>query len=205
MSGAYIASGKHEVFNIFGVERAQRDAVRLGQALFLKMCAVLAAHCKAAGEVVVYLPAAVCDLVGELSAVFNIVLREYVIAYVAAALALAGQEADKVKLPIFGAVVAAVFHVIPDAEGDLQQLVARRFGVVNGIRLASKLYPVEVGVDLVKALVRLEFHLLIGIVAVCPVGSGKWAGVIGLVRLYHKAHAHCFAVGFGKSEFLAEL
>ena len=76
---------------------------------------------------------------------------------------------------------------------------------MDRIRLAAELDPVEVCVYLVKAFVRLELHFLVGVIAVCPVGSGEGAGMIGLMRLYHKAHAHGLAVCLGKPERLAEL
>ena len=204
MSCAYIASGKHEVFNIFRIKGTQRDPVRLGKPFFLQVRAILAAHCKAAGQVIVDLPAAVGNLVGELSAVFNVLLSENVVADIAAAFPLAGEEADKVKLPVVRAVVAAVFHVIPHAESDLQKLIARRFGVMYRIRLAAKLYPVEIGVYFVKALVGLELHFLIGVKSVCPVGSGELAHMVGFVCLDHKAHAHCLTVCLGQTEGFAE-
>ena len=87
------------------------------------MSALLARHGEAARKVIVYLPAAVGYLVVKLSARLDVVLRQNVVADIPAALSLSGQEAEEVKLPVIRPVVAAVLYMIPDSEGDLQQLV----------------------------------------------------------------------------------
>ena len=78
--------------------------------------------------VVVHGPAAVGHEVVEAAAGLDVVLGEDVVADVAAALALGGQELDPVQGPVgcFLLVRAAVLDVVPHAEGDLA--AARRAG-----------------------------------------------------------------------------
>ena len=63
------------------------------------------------------------------------------IAAVATAFALGGQELEPLQRPIGGAVIAAILDVVPDPERDLQQFIPQSFGIVNRIVLAAELHP----------------------------------------------------------------
>ena len=54
-----------------------------------------------------------------------------------------------------------VLHVVPHAEGDLEQFVAQLLGVGDGVGLSAEFDPVEVGVGLEKALVRLMVERIV--------------------------------------------
>ena len=94
---------------------------------------------------IVHRPAAEGDQVLKLTLCLNVMLGQHVVADVAAALTLAGQEADPFQLPILCVMVAVVLDVIPDAEGDLEQIVADLLGIVDAVAVAAQLDPPEVG------------------------------------------------------------
>ena len=204
MGCADVASCEHKVVNVLGVECAERYAVRLSKTALLQMSFALRAHIEAAGQVVVYLPAAVSYGVGELTSCFNVVLRDYVIANVSAAFALSRQETDEIKLPVVSAVVALVFDVVPNAEGDLEQLVAGFFGVTQGIHHAAELYPIEVCVYLIETFVGFEVHFFVSVICVRPNGRYIFALVVGFVRLNHKTHSHSVLISHVETKLLAK-
>ena len=204
VGAAYVASCEHKVVNVLGIEGTEGNTVGLGEAALLQMTLALSAHVEAAGQVVVDLPAAVRNCVGELTARLNVVLGDNVIANVSAAFALSGQEADKVELPVVCAVVALILDVIPNAKGDLEKLIASLFGVAKGINHTAKLNPIEVCVYLVKTFVGLEVHFFVCVICVRPDGRNVLYLVVGLVSLDHKAHAHGMAVRYLKAKLLAK-
>ena len=203
MGGADVAAREHQVFDVFGIQAAVGDAVGLGQPPLLQVAACVAAHAEAAGQVIVDLPAAVGHGIGENGMVFHVVLVEDIVAHVPAAFPLAGQEAHPFQLPVLGSVVALVFHMIPHAKGNLEQLVTHLFGVADAVLHAAQLDPVKVGVDLVQV-VGLEVHFLVGFEGIGPGGRGVGDGVIGLPGLEQDAHAHGVAVRLLQTEFLVE-
>ena len=82
---------------------------------------------------IVNLPAAVGNDIGKWRAAFHIVLRQYIVAHIAAAFALAGQETDPFQIPVFRAVIAVVLHVIPHAEGNFEELIPYFLSVADAV------------------------------------------------------------------------
>ena len=201
---ADVSAREHKVFNVLGVEGTERDGVRLGKAALLKMSATLCIHMESAGEVVVDLPTAVSNRILKARTIFNVVLGDDVITDITAALALTGKESDEFEIPIFCTVVSVVLDMVPNAECDLEKLVADLLGVIDGVLHTAKLDPIEVGVHLID-LVGLVVHRVIIGEVVCPSGRSVADGMIGLAALDHKAHSHGVVVCDLKSEFLAEL
>ncbi len=136
-----VAAGKEEVADVARVEAAIRDAV--GRRRFVED-GRLARIVDGVGVVVVHRPAAVRDDVVEAAARQDVILRQDVIAHVADVLALAGQAADPLQLPALAAAIRVILDVGPDAVADLEQLVAVRVGVGDGVARAAHLQPPEV-------------------------------------------------------------
>ena len=197
---ADVAAGEEEVFHVARVERAVRNVVRgldadrdVGRGVTLE----------AVGVVVVERPAAVGHDVGELAERFDVALGEDAVAHVAAALALAGEEADPVERPVRGAVVAVVLVVVPEAVGDAQKLVAHLLGVGDGVLHAAKLEPPVVPAGGEGADPRLEVG--VGGIDMRPGRRREGLGRRHFARLDEAAHAHCAGVGLLMAERLAEL
>ena len=70
------------------------------------------------GKVVIHCPAAVGYHIGEASLTFHVALCDDVLTHIPPAFALAGQKSHPIERPVFIAVVALVFYVIPHAEGN---------------------------------------------------------------------------------------
>ena len=168
------------------------------------MRAAFGVHMKAAGQMIVNLPAAVGHGVREGRAVFHIVLGEHHISHIAAAFTLAGQESHPFQIPVFRAVIAVILHMIPYAEGDLEQFVADFLGIVDGILHAAQLDPVEVGVDRLQVVGLVVHGVVIGKI-IGPLGRRVGNGVIRFPALQQQAHTHGVPVRFFQPEFLAVL
>ena len=139
---------------------------------------------------IVHGPAAVCHDVFKLSLAFYIVLGQGIVADIAAAFALARQNAYPVQapVPVAFAQFGRVFDIIPQPIGNLEQFIADSFRIVNGIPIASQLQIPEI--------FRRAGHIgdAVGKVflgkARRPVRGDKLAGGAFLARLDHAAHAH---------------
>ena len=83
-------------------------------------------------------PAAIGDHVIETPFRLDFLLRQNVVAQIAARLTFARKEANPIQNPIVGLVVAMIFDMVPHAEGDGQQAVAYRLRVANSIFLCGR-------------------------------------------------------------------
>ena len=202
MGSADIASCKHQVIDIPGIQTTVRDAVGLTQAALLQVH-TLAGHGKATGQVVVDLPTAIGNGIVKVGMILHIMLRQDIVAYIAAAFPLAGQETDPFQLPVLCTVVAPVLDMVPCTEGDLQQLITNFFRIVDAVLHAAQLHPVEIGVDSVE-IMGLVVHLFVCLKGISPCRRGKGNGVICLSCLDHDAHAHGMVIGNLQTEFLTE-
>ena len=79
---------------------------------------------------VVHSPAGICNGVWKVSAGFHVVLRNYMIAYIASAFALSGKKSHPVKLKVFKICLFAVLYKVPYSESYLHKLIAALVGVV---------------------------------------------------------------------------
>ena len=145
---------------------------------------------KALRKMIVHSPACIRHGIGKLTLAVHVILRDHVFADIAAAFALTGHKADPFQLPVFHAVVAVIFHVIPHAVADLEQLVTAAVGIVNAIPFATHLNPPEVGV----LVVRFVGQIGIRGVFIRPCGRCKFDGMVGFADLEQAAHAHGIAV-----------
>ena len=150
---------------------------------------------------VVNLPAAVGDGIHKGRAVFHVVLGQHIVAHIAAAFALAGQEADPFQIPVFRAVIAVILHMIPHAESNLEQLVAHFLGVADAVLHAAQFYPVEVGVDGVQ-IVGLVVHRVVVREIIGPGRRRVGDGMVGLTALDQDAHAHGVVIRLLQTELL---
>ena len=155
-------------------------------------------------KVVVHGPAAVGDDVREIPTFrLDVQLGEEVVAHEAAALPFAGKEADPVQDPVVRAMVAPVLDVVPDAESDLEELVAELLLVVDGVIHAADFEPPEILVAGHGMAAFGQFPVVI--VAVGPGRRNECLWPVGLARLDQAGKAHGPFVGLFRGDRLAEL
>ena len=99
---------------------------------------------KTGGVVVVDGPAAVSDGIVKAVAGEDIFFIEDVVSDIAAAFPFAGEKSDPVDGEVFHAVIAMIFHVIPDAEHGFKQFIAQGFGIGDGIIHSAEFDPPEI-------------------------------------------------------------
>jgi len=137
VGGADVAPGEEQVGYVDRMEHPKGDGVGGGGRQELRFLVDIAAVEKAHRVVVVQRPAAVSDHVVEGPVRLDVVLSQDVRPDIAPAFAFAGQEADPLQLPGFGAMVAVVLEVVPHAVGGLEQLVADLLGIVEYLLVAT--------------------------------------------------------------------
>ena len=157
----------------------------------------------AARMVVVHRPPAIGDEVVETSLSAYVVLRQDVIAHVAAAFALARQETHPFQHPVLGSVITAILDVIPDTEGHLEQVVADDLRIVDGILLTAQLDPPEVRARIFDG-VRTKGQIRVGRVDVGPRRRDKRLRTVGLASLDQAAHPHRLVVRLLRFDVLVE-
>ena len=185
---ADVAAGKHQVGHVDRVQAAEGNLIRR---LGLDVVRGIAHEFEAQRVMVVHRPAAVGNGVGEGVAFLQIALVEHVRALVAAALALAGQEADPLDLPVLHAVVALILDVVPHAVGNAQQFLIDGLRVADGIgfRLAAQLDPPEVHAR-ADDVVILQVHALVVGIGVRPFRLDEGTRMIRLTGLDEDGRAH---------------
>ena len=115
MRHADIASRHQEIFNIPRVKTAERNGIHAGENERRSRAGMpFAEH--AFRRMDVDRPAAVCDRIGKIGMIHDIVLRQDVIARQPPRLPFRRNRGDPVDRVVCRAVVAAVLHMIPHAE-----------------------------------------------------------------------------------------
>ena len=202
VSGADVPAGKHQIVDVPGVKRTERDPVGVFQSAFLQMGSLLAGEVESARQMIVDLPAAIGNFILESPAAFQIVLRKHMISDEPDAFAFSRQESDPFQFPVVRTVIAVVFHVIPGAECDFEQFVADFLRVMDRILHSAQFYPVEIGVQILKHGMGFVPHGFVVRVAVCPGRGNEFHFMIPLPALQQQTHAHGMPVGFLHGEFL---
>ena len=186
---ADVSSRKNQITDILGDHATQRQAPGTGRRMPNGGATVWIV--KALGKMIVHRPSRIGDKVLKAAFRLHIVLGDGVFAHVATTFTLAGQKADPLQLPVVGTVVAVVLDMIPYAVGDLDQLLAAGVGIVNAIPHASNLDPPEIVPQIVGAIGKV----IVGGIAVRPIGRDKFHLVIGLTDLKQTTHAHGLLIG----------
>ena len=195
-----VAPGEEQVGDVLRIQAAVRDAVRRGGSAPDVRIAVVV---EAVRMVVVERPSAECRDVVKMPAGQNVALRHDVVADHAAGFALAGEEAEKVELPVVGVFhFTAVFDVIEHTVREGDELVAEFFGVGDGIAVAAEFQiPVVFGNGLHVRLAERDF---LGRQALCPRRKDEFRFAVALPALDETAHAHRLAVCGGLGGFFTE-
>ena len=102
-----------------------------------------------------------------------------IFSHISSAFPLSGQKADPLKLPVFRAVIALVFHVIPHAVADFQKFVAAPVRIVQAVPFAAQLDPPEI----ILKVVILVGKIVVRFVYIGPLGRREGHGMIRLAHL----------------------
>ena len=193
MRGADVAACHGEISHI---ARIQAAVGNFKGHLGLDMMRRIAHIVEALGIVIVHRPAAKGHGIREMHAVFQVVLRQDMIAQDAARFALAGQKADEIQLPVVRAVIAAILDMIPYAQRHAHKLLADLLRIAQsiGLGLAAQLNPPEIAV-LVDKVMLVHEQIFICFIHIRIGRRREGHGMIMLAGGEHQRIAHRAAVG----------
>lgn len=128
---------KQQVLHAGVVQASQRQAV----ARHRKLAVLLLFTQHPAGGVTVHVPAAIGHRAGPSEAARHVALGQRLLPHQPARAAPSGIEAQPFQLQILRVIAAAVFDVVPDAQGDRAQLQPDALVLGDHIQLAAVLKP----------------------------------------------------------------